>query len=48
MAAVKNKAKPANMVKLMDKLSARVLCERKVMLIEQTIRVTIDQNRMAL
>ena len=48
IAAVKNKANPANTLNVMDKLSESVLSEDKVMAIEQRIRVKIDQNSITL
>lgn len=48
IAAVKNKAKPANTLKLMDKPSEKVLSDDKVMLMEHRIMMKIDQNKNTL
>ena len=48
MAAVKNKANPANTVKVIDKLSERVLSDDRVIMMEQRIMVKMDQNRITL
>ena len=48
IAAVKNKPKPASTLKLIDKLSEKVLSDEKVMLMEQRIMMKIDQNKNTL